>query len=456
MNSGLKHAEHASETPTGDSRSHAGSAGPHSNEPDLGSVVRELDLILASPFFHTSKRSQQFLKYVVQYRLDGHEEPLKERAIGTVLYNRPADYATGDDSVVRVQAGEVRRRLEQYYQEPPTGSQVHIDLPLGSYAAEFRWSSTLPHAGEQAAVAGLQPADGLSAPNESEFATRGRRTGFRIAISVCILAAAAAFFGYTIYQKRLADRALNRFWAPILATQKPALICLPKTVLYKPSRTLYQRTAQFPGEFDNEVDRMNGHPHLKPDEMVRWGDIVEFRDFGIGKGDVEAAFRLSGLLAKLGKDTELRIGSDYGWDDLRNAPAVIVGAFSNQWTMKITSPLHFAFVEDHGVFRIQEQGGAKRAWFDEIDPRTTDVAVDYGLVTRLVNSGTGQFVVDVAGVNAPGSEAAAELATSQDELDKALHNATPDWSRKNVQIVVKTTVTDAVAGPAQIVAVYVW
>ncbi|HTW81720.1 MAG TPA: hypothetical protein VME23_19385 [Terracidiphilus sp.] len=457
MNSGIKPTDHAGDGLLNGTAKGGDHHRAIPGELDRPAVARELELILASPFFHNSKRSQQFLKCVVQHRLDGNEEPLKERTIGTMLYNRPADYATGDDSVVRVQAGEVRRRLEQYYKEPPSDSLVHIDLPLGSYAPEFHWSATAHHVGQPVANQEAGLPDSAVAPDQIRVVAKGRgRTGLWVTVSICILASAAVLTGYVTYQKRISDRALNQFWAPIFATSKPALICLPKTVLYRPSMALFKRSEKTPGEFDNEVDRMNGRPHLKPNDPIRWGDMVEFPDFGVGKGDVKAAFRLSSLLIKLGKDTELRVGNDYGWDDLRNAPAVIIGAFSNQWTMKITSGLHFAFAEDNGVFRIQEHGGEGRAWYDELDPRTSLPAEDYGLVTRLVNSGTGQFVITVAGITAPGSEAAAEVASSQDELEKALRNAPRDWKRRNVQIVVKTTVTEGVAGPAQIVAVYVW
>jgi len=457
MSSGPKQANHGGATLPRGNRNHSESAEGSTAEPDRAAVVRELDLILASPFFHASKRSQQFLKYVVQYRLDGNEEPLKERAIGSVLYNRPADYATGDDSVVRVQAGEVRRRLEQYYKEPPSDSLVHIDLPLGSYAPEFRWSSTLPRPAEAAAVVNAESPESLVSSERSRPGSRfARKTGLWVIASIGALVFAAAVASYAVYKEKSAQGALNRFWAPIFATSEPALICLPKPVFYRPSITLFKRSEKTPGEFDNEVDRMNGRPNLQADNQIRWGDMVEYTDFGVSKGDVKAAFRLSDLLIKQGKATELKIGNDYGWDDLRNAPAVIIGAFSNQWTMKITSGLHFTFAEDNGVFRIQEQGGTGRAWFVDTAPHTTQVISDYGLVTRLVNSGTGQFVIAVAGITAPGSEAAAEVASNSEDLERALRNAPRDWSHRNVQIVVKTTVTDGVAGPPQIVAVYVW
>src|ERR1019366_4542597 len=103
------------------------------------SVLRELAAILNSPIFQPSKRGQQFLSYVVHHRLDGNHDRLKERTIGVDLFQRPVAYATGDDPVVRVQAGEVRRRLEQYYQANPNSSEVRIELHVGSYTPEFKW-----------------------------------------------------------------------------------------------------------------------------------------------------------------------------------------------------------------------------------------------------------------------------------------------------------------------------
>jgi len=468
MNSGLKQTDNGVETLPGGIRKlserHRGSKA----EPDQAAVAHELELILASPFFHASKRSQQFLKYVVQYRLDGNEEPLKERLLGTVLYNRPAGYATGDDSVVRVQAGEVRRRLEQYYQDPPADSLVHIDLPLGSYAPEFRWASLVPN--------GSNPLTHASVVTEIEkpAAKSSRKIVLLVVGLIGALLMAGTLIGFRIYHRAPSVTVLNQFWSPIFATSKPALICLPMPIFYRPSTAVFKRSEKSPGEFDKEVDRMNGRPHLRPNDRIAWSDMVEDNDFGVSKGDVKAAFLLSNLLLKMGKDMELKVGSDYGWDDLRNAPAIVIGAFSNPWSMKITSGLHFSFVErsagssavpearfSHGSqeaksLRIQEQGTTGRAWASKFDPRTDVLTDDYGLISRLVNSSTGQFVVLVAGITAPGSEAAAEVASSQDELQKALRNAPPDWYRKNVQIVVKTTVEDGIAGPPEIVAVYIW
>jgi len=77
---------------------------------------------------------------------EGNRERLKERTIGS----RPLSSAlqrthTGDDPVVRVQAGEVRRRLDQYYQTTPNNSPVRIELHVGTYTPEFKWAHSAPH-----------------------------------------------------------------------------------------------------------------------------------------------------------------------------------------------------------------------------------------------------------------------------------------------------------------------
>ena len=120
--------------------------------------------------------------------------------------------------------------------------------------------------------------------------------------------------------------------------------------------------------------------------------------------------------------------------------------------MEMTSGLHFSYIDDEKGLRIQEQGTSGRSWVSKHGL----IGEDYGLVTRLLDSNTGQFVVLVGGIEASGSDAAADLIVSPNGLEKALQQAPKDWPQKNVQIVVSTTVQDYTAGPAKVIAVYVW
>ena len=100
-------------------------------------VQSELETMLASPLFALSNRCKGFLSYVVEETLAGRADQLKERTIGVNVFERAYDYDTGDDSIVRVTANDVRKRISQYYQESEAAHKVQIDLPRGSYVPEF-------------------------------------------------------------------------------------------------------------------------------------------------------------------------------------------------------------------------------------------------------------------------------------------------------------------------------
>ncbi len=68
-----------------------------------------------------------------------------------------------------------------------------------------------------------------------------------------------------------------------------------------------------------------------------------YSDFGSSAGDVYAAVALSGLLGRLDKPSQLRIGSAYTYQDLRNSPAAVIGGFNNKWTIQLVSNLRYAF-----------------------------------------------------------------------------------------------------------------
>lgn len=110
-------------------------------------VLQQLERILAGPHFRHSRRYPAFLRYVVERTLDGAAGELKERNIAVDVFARAPSYDPSIDPIVRITAGEVRKRLAQYYQHPGRESEIRIDLPLGSYLPEFSFpvvSAALP------------------------------------------------------------------------------------------------------------------------------------------------------------------------------------------------------------------------------------------------------------------------------------------------------------------------
>lgn len=412
-------------------------------------ILQELERILESRFFRNTARSKQFLRYVVERSLD-HCEPLKERTIGVELFERPANYATGDDPVVRVQAGEVRRRLDQYYRSAATTPAIRIQIPVGSYSPLFYEEQTAPvpsslavetTVGEVSAVA-THPNVGL------------RR--WRVALAcLAILAVAAILFWAEGSRFTRSKTAIDEFWQPVFATPQPVLVCLSMPVVYRPTQALFDRyAAKHPGSFQTNVERLGALP-FAPDEKIAWGELMRTPDYGVARGDTYAAVTLSALLGKIGKTAQVRIGEDYSFGDLKNSPAVVVGAFNNRWTLQMTSNLHFGFVAEEDKNRIVEHVANGRTWLRHYDKDRRPVD-DFAIVARLLDSNTGQFTIIVAGIGTEGTQAASELITRPELLEAAARSFSPGWEKKNLEIVLQTDVTDFVPGPPHVAAMYAW
>jgi hypothetical protein len=106
---------------------------------DECAAAAELELIsiLQGPAFRGSRRSAEFLRFVVEETLAGRQELLKERTVGAAVLGKAPGYDTGSDSGVRVRANEVRRRLAAHYEAVRPRAGIRIELPTGSYAPKF-------------------------------------------------------------------------------------------------------------------------------------------------------------------------------------------------------------------------------------------------------------------------------------------------------------------------------
>src|SRR3954462_1925960 len=127
---------------------------------DSKAVLGQLDRLLKTRHFRNSRRYPAFLNHIVRHTLDGDLESLKERILGVEVFKRPNDYDTGSDPVVRITAGEVRKRIALYYHDEGTEQELRIELPPGSYVSVF----SAPSNGHSARQAPLGPTNGAPKP----------------------------------------------------------------------------------------------------------------------------------------------------------------------------------------------------------------------------------------------------------------------------------------------------
>ncbi|HEX5961306.1 MAG TPA: tetratricopeptide repeat protein [Rhodanobacteraceae bacterium] len=105
--------------------------------PDAGSVRAELARVLASDVFCNAPILSRFLRYVVEQRIDGIETSPKEYTIGVDVFERGAGFDPRVDTIVRVHARRLRKRLKDYYEHAGRDDPLKITIPKGHYQAEI-------------------------------------------------------------------------------------------------------------------------------------------------------------------------------------------------------------------------------------------------------------------------------------------------------------------------------
>lgn len=102
---------------------------------DAEAIKLQLERILSSSVFVSARRSQAFLRYVVEKSILGSIP--KEYEIAIEVFERSADYDPAVDATVRVEASRLRSRLREYYATQGKHDPILIDLPKGGYSAVF-------------------------------------------------------------------------------------------------------------------------------------------------------------------------------------------------------------------------------------------------------------------------------------------------------------------------------
>ena len=415
--------------------------------PDAREIRRELELILGSGVFRGSKRCQDFLRYVSTKALEGAAETLKERTLAIEVFGRHANRDLAEDSIVRVGAREVRKRLAQYYVAEGAHDQVRIDLPAGSYVPVFHYHEDVS---ESAPVTTIvhEPL-----PRESPPAihllkpSRGRRN-FLLAGGLVGLTALSVLIW------RLAGApatGFDVFWAPAFKGTTPILLVLAHPIVYHPSSRASQIDNALNGVPNLPVER----PIKVPRQLLDGSDMVPVVDQYVGFGDTVAVLRIATMLAQHSRYTSLRLASKVEFNDLRDSIPILIGAFTNRWTAEVTRGMRYRFTyQKQKPCFVDSRTGKVWALSSKTDNgRSTE---DYVVICRLPHSMTREFMMIGAGLNVYGTEEAGRILASPDSLQPILRKLPKHWESKNLELILHVEVVGDAPAMPEMVAVNTW
>jgi hypothetical protein len=417
---------------------------PEQDSPTQEEIQRQLQNILASPSFHGSKRCHQFLQYVCEKSLSGEAGTLKERTIAIEVFGRNPQSDLGEDTIVRVGAREVRKRLAQYYVTPEgAASEILIDLLPGSYVPEFRHVSPQKVKDAQPSVL---------------IADEHRGAHWRLsAVSTGALVLLIALVGLALARWPGANpnvEEFNRFWEPALRAPEPLLIAVAHPIVYHPSRRASTLSAENAPQTGMPVQRPI---QLPANAALDGSDLVPVLNQYVGFGDMVAATEVSAMLARKSKAVRVRLASSIEFADLRKAQTLLIGAITNRWTMEFQPAWRFQFTQASGLRTVitDTSPESRREW--SIPAKDDGSAPeDYILVCRIRNSVTGGLQLVAAGLKQFGTEAGGRLLADSDQLGVILRKIPAGWETKNLQIVLHARVIGNTPAQPEVVAWHVW
>ena len=227
----------------------------------------------------------------------------------------------------------------------------------------------------------------------------------------------------------------EQFWAPFVKSKNPVLFCIADQNQYSAITLL------------DAADPLR-KTTLK-DNLVTV--VID---------DVNPLVGIAGVLQNSGRSYQLQGQSNTTLTDLRRGPSVLIGAYDNGWTLRLTAPLRFRFANDSEMTRfwIEDQNQPnRREWLlDRSEQLKTATYKDYAIVARFIDPNTEQFTLVAAGIARGGTVAAGEFLVNAKYIDELTRQLPANWSRKNIEIVLETQVIDSHSGPPRVAAVHVW
>jgi hypothetical protein len=425
------------------------------NEEEREQVRQQLNRMVESHLFKNSRRYPALLKFIVEEALEGRIESLRERPLGVHVFDRPADYDTASDPIVRVTVAEIRKRIAQYYHQEEHDAEIRIELLPGKYTPEFHFRNfriELPVDGGALAknhlAAGIEfaePTPSNASPIEAVVDSGRHRLIRRYWIVVMIVCLICPVVALSIV-RWLKPSPIDQMWGAFLRSSHPILFCIPTGAGKKPGPLVASSAANVSNQHGETKDSAATVPSFL---------AYESRGENVVYSDMLGALSIVNVLAAHHHDYHTKLNESTDLDDLRQGPAVLIGGMDNQWTMLALAPLrfHFAGNDEDGFWIADQKNPENRQWSLDLKQQYVSVMRDYAIVARLHNKETGQPEMIVAGIGMSGTAAAGEYVADERRMEDLRRRIGSNLMDRDFEVVLSTDVVNGIAGSPTVVAV---
>jgi hypothetical protein len=426
----------------------------------------ELRRVIQSRHFANSPKKSRFLEFIAEQTFQGNSEKLNEYLIGTEVYDRGPDFDQQKDPIVRVQAHEIRRLLKKYYEEEGGESLIRMELPPGHYVPVFsRMAQPDPEPDPEKEVAGAAN-EGAGATGAS--ALRLNRTLLAAAVA---LAALCVVLAVLLLRSRAAQDAagtqakhtaaalpanLDWFWHPFLPPADAPLIVIPNHPLLRAAHGGDSQQTWAGGHEIPKTSLPEFRDTIHFHELKRFVFVPSLTDF-TSVGETLGLVDLCEMFFRIGDTCRVQQSRLLDFDEIKDNNVILLGG-NQSWSGRVFLNLQGFQFQDGVIINRNPRPGEKALYKPEFDPVTNQLTRDYALVLMLPNERKENRVLLIYGIYTQGSQAAIEFLTTPEKLAQlraALAELSPDHRTvpQYFQVLLSTTVENAVPGNATVVAV---
>jgi hypothetical protein len=415
----------------------------------------ELRRVLESKYFANSPKKTRFLEFVSEQAFLGNGDKLNEYLIGVEVYDRGVDFNAQKDPIVRVQAHEIRRMLNKYYEEDGRGGLIRLDLPSGHYVPVFRRSTSDESAADPPALI-----EGRNARPPKHL---------HLSATLVLGALCLALFSLLILDSWKGARTppprepvtglpdgLEWFWRPFLLPADAPLITIPNHPLLRAAH-----------DGDSSQTLAEGHEIPKA-SLPEFRDTIHFRELKrflfvpsltdfTSVGETLGVVNLCKMFASVGQGCRVQPSRLVNFEEIKGDNAILLGG-NQSWSGRVFLNVQGFQFHSGVILNRNPQPGEKEVYKPEFDPVTNQLRRDYAVVLMLPNERKEKRVLLIYGIYTQGSQAAIEYLTNPErmvELRKALLDLAPDHRTipASFQVLLTTTVENSVPGKSSLVAI---
>jgi hypothetical protein len=383
-----------------------------------------IERIRDSQKFKRAERLRELLLYIATQSIKAGINSIPEQEIGEAVFGRPSDYDTSLDNIVRVNASELRKRLEHYFLNEGAQETLVVEIPRGAYLPIF-YRREIQGEGEGSST--IDVSTDLSSEEDDtdstllpeQWGTNSRKGFWAMAGCSTLLGCGIVFLLWQNWTLQAAlrpwkaDPVLRAFWSEFLGSNSEVDIVTADTSL-----ALVEDILKRPVSLDDYLDYQYRNnvdlPDLSP-EARSTVKMVLGRELG-SVGD----FRVAERMMKLGgHSANLKLASARAYTPERikaNNVILIGGPESNPWIELYKDRMDFYMDYDPSLHHPKIVNRAPAAG----EQANYDLYVEpnhgYSIVAFLPNLSDNRSALIIAGTDSQATLAAGEWITSRESL----------------------------------------